>query len=115
MDFYIGLLIAIPVIGLIVGIIISATNKRAGIKLVEKREEIKFGMTKEEVLRIVGAEPREITQNKAKGTERYKWAAGQNYYTRSYSKGLSIGSSSHDRRYLIVVFKDNKVIEISTK
>jgi len=103
MDFYIGLLIALPVIGLIVGIIISATNKRAGIKLVEKREEIKFGMTKEEVLRIV------------KGTERYKWAAGQNYYTRSYSKGLSIGSSSHDRRYLIVVFKDNKVIEISTK
>lgn len=107
-----------PIILLIIVLAIFNNGNNNGRKLIEKASLIKFGMTKEEVFEILEhREPREITKNESKKTERYKWVAGQNTYTRHYIKGsgTSVGSSSHNRRSLTVIFKDNKVIEISTK
>lgn len=99
-------------------IIWGVWSSGAGGRLLEKAQQIECGMSKEEVFEILGnVEPREKTINKAKGTERYKWAAGQNTYHRQHIKGtgMSVGSSSHGRRYVTVIFKDNKVIEINMK
>ena len=108
------------ILGIILVIMIPITfwKSNEGQRLIEKSDLIEFGMTKEEVFEILDhQEPREITRNVAKGTERYRWSAGQNTYTRSYIRGsgISTGSSSHGRRHLTVVFKDGKVIEISFK
>lgn len=114
-----GWIILIIIIILILPLVILFSNKdNDGQKLIEKSELIKFGMTKEQVFQILDyAKPREVTQNISKRTERYRWTAGENVYTRTYIKGArtSIGSSSHGRRHLTVVFKDGKVIEVSVK
>ena len=115
-NMWIMLIIGVILIIVLFGVLIWQNG--AGKRLIDKADLIKPGMTKEEVFEILEyREPREVTKNVAKGTERYRWSAGQNTYTRSYIRGtgISTGSSSHNRRHLTVVFKDNKVIEISTK
>ena len=115
---FVWIIIIVGAILMIALIPVAIWQNGAGQRLIDKADLIKPGMSKEEVFEILEyREPREVTKNVAKGTERYRWSAGQNTYTRSYIRGsgISTGSSSHNRRHLTVVFKDNKVIEISTK
>lgn len=109
-------ILIIFILSLVIVFVLATNRFNAGEKLIEKADLIQFGMSKEEVFDILEhQEPREITRNVSKGTERYRWSAGQNRYNRYYYKGMSTGSISHGRRHLTVVFKDGKVIEVSVK
>ena len=106
----------IAIIGIIVLFAYFFYQNHSVKNFIENAKKISFGMTKEEVFSLLNnQEPREITRNQSKETERYRWSIGQNTYSRTYVKGTSFGSSNHGRRHVTVVFKDNKVIEVDIK
>ena len=114
-DIFIFTILGIFIV-LILGFIFGSRERKEINEFLENASKITFGMSKAEVFELLNnREPNETTRNVSKGTERYRWSIGQNVYIRRSFKGVSFGSSIHGKHYVTVVFKNDRVIEVSIK
>lgn len=95
----------------VIAIVISVKQKRIENDFVDSARAIRKGMTKSEVVAILGSD---YSYSSLKnGVEKYEWRYRKNGYSYRVAKGVSMRQSGYTRR-ISVKFKDGVVIETSS-
>ena len=104
-----GIIASIALVGYC--IYVKAKEKEAENNYVDSARTIRAGMTKAEVIGILGSD---YTYSLLKnGIEKYEWRYRKNGYSYRVAKGVSMRQSGYTRR-ISVKFKDGIVIEINS-
>lgn len=95
----------------VIAIVISVKQKRIENDFVDSARSIRKGMTKSEVVAILGSDySYSCLKN---GVEKYEWRYRKNGYSYRVAKGVSMRQSGYTRR-ISVKFKDGVVLETSS-